>query len=96
MYDNRVFSIRGEENSMPPPPVQVQPHRPVPLSIPEPESDMMETDDIVNNVVRDVIDCEIGYDTDEEVVYPRSVRVLCVSKVYDQLSSSLLKYQGTT
>lgn len=77
-YDDRVFSIKGQENSAPLAPVQIQPRRPVPPQIVETESDAMETDDDpVNDAIRAVIDA----DTDEEVVYPRSVRVLCFPKV---------------
>lgn len=70
-YDDRIFSVKGQENSAPPVPIPVLPRRPVPPPIAETESDAMETDDDpVNDAIRAVIDA----DTDEEVVYPRSVQ----------------------
>ena len=71
LYENRVFSIKGQENCAPPAPMF---RRPVPPPITEVESDAMETDDDpVAEAIRTVIDG----DTDE-VVYPRSVLVLCL------------------
>lgn len=71
-YGDSVFSVKGQETASPPP---MQPRRLVPP--PNTESDTMETDDdLVNDVVRAVIHA----DTDE-VVYPRSVRLLPLSEV---------------
>lgn len=86
-YDNRVFSVEGLENTAPQPPVPVQ-FRPVSPPMAETESDAMETDD---DPVGDAIRVGTNVDTDEEVVYPRSVRILSVKCFYDQLCA-LLKY----
>lgn len=77
-YDNRVFSVKGKENTVPPPQVPVQPRLPVSPPIAEVESDPMEIDD---DPVNDAIRVGTNVDTDEEVVYPRSVRALCLPKL---------------
>ena len=70
MYDNRIFSIKGQENAVPPAPASVPPRRLVQPQTPEAEPDAMETDD---DLVSEAINAAIDADTDEEVVYPRSV-----------------------
>ena len=77
-YDNRVFSVKGQDNTVSPILKSVHPRRSEPPPVTGIESDTVETDDDpVNDAIRAVIDA----DTDEEVVYPRSVRVLCLPKV---------------
>ena len=72
------MTVKGQENTIPPAPIPVPPRHPVPPPIAEDESDPMETDDDpVNDAIRAVIDG----DTDEEVVYPRLVPVLCLPRV---------------
>ena len=90
-YDNPIFSVKGQENTVSPPPRSAQPRRPVPPPITEAESDMAETDDDpVNDAIRAVIDVDpvnddiraaIDVDSDEEVVYPRSVPLIFLPKV---------------
>ena len=69
-YDDRVFSVKGQENTVPPVQVPIQPRRQVSPPIAEVESDAMDTDD---DPVNDAIRVGTNPDTDEEVVYPRSV-----------------------
>ena len=71
-YDNYIFSLKGQETTVSPPQKSAQPRRPVLPSITGAESDMAETDD---DRVNDAIWAVIGVDSDEEVVYPRLVRV---------------------
>ena len=77
-YDDSAFSVKGQENPPPLVPIPVQPRRPVPPPIAKVVSDAMDTDD---DPINDAIDAFRGADTDEEVVYPRSVRVLCLPTV---------------
>lgn len=81
-YENRVFFVRGQENSAPSASISLPPRRAAPPSVTRAESDMVETDD---DPVTDAIRAVIDGDTDEEVVYPRSVRMLCFKDFYDQL-----------
>lgn len=69
MYKDRVFSVKGQEDTVPPLPISVPPRRLVPPPAPEDESDAMDTDD---DPVTDAIRAVIDGDTDEEVVYPRA------------------------
>ena len=68
MYDNRVFSVKGQDDTVSSFSKSSQPRRSVPPSVTGAESDAIETDD---DPVKDAIRTVIDADTDEEVVYPR-------------------------